>query len=57
MNVVPEGRLVPKTFQVLKFVGDIFESLRSSGIPVYLFGSHILTDDGTKCAGMSYTKQ
>jgi hypothetical protein len=37
---VTEGRLVPKTFQVLKVGGDIFESSHSSGIHVYLFGSH-----------------
>jgi len=55
--MVTESRLVPKTLQILKVGGDIFESSRSSGIHVYLFGSHILTSDDMKCFGMSYAKE
>jgi len=47
-KIVPEGRFVPKTFQVLKFGGDIIESSRSIGIHVQLFVSHILTNDDMK---------
>jgi UDP-galactopyranose mutase len=49
--------MVPKTLKFLKIGGDIFESSRSSGIYVYLFGSHILTSDDMKCVGMSYAKE
>jgi len=49
--------LDPKTFQILKVGGDVFESSRNSGIRVQLFVSHILTNDDKKCFGMYYAKE